>query len=531
MAKKYLSIEEAAAQIGITTTELNRLREKGTIRAFADRGTWKFKEEEVEKLARSRQADSSPDVPLQAFDTPAEGSAADLLFSDDDMSESEPTIIRTGRDDDSGSDSDVRLIFDDSLNVPEAKAGPAPEDSDSDVKLAGAAPVSKDAGSDSDVKLVTDVEPTEPAGSDSDVRLVSSDSSGDVKIAKPRSGVQGAAGTKEENSAIDLAPTGEGSSVISSEGSSVISKEGSSVVKQGAGDGNSVIESESGISLAAASGITLASESGISLEQPNDSGISLADEGSTVLSSESGISLAGDSGISLAEDSGISLAAEAPVVKGEPKPKSGKKRKSEPEPASDDLTGTIPLMDVPLADSEDILDTQMEVPMLGDSSEESSVIGGPHSDATNVITLDDDEDDGDYAVTSKKQKGAEHTDDELFATDEVAVEDADEALEVADEILGEDDELAEDVFGADDEDFGDVESGVSSADLPIGGPRVTAAAEQEWGAPTFAGLMISAVLLIACGTVMFDLVRNMWHTDVANQNPIASMLLDTFKGL
>lgn len=528
MAKKYLSIEEAAAQIGITTTELNRLREKGTIRAFADRGTWKFKEEEVEKLARSRQADSSPDVPLQAFDTPAEGSAADLLFNDDEMSENEPTIIRTGRDDDSGSDSDVRLIFDDSLNVPEATTGPAAEDSDSDVKLAGATPVSKDAGSDSDVKLVTDVEPTEPTGSDSDVRLVSSDSSGDVKIAKPRTGVPGG-GAKEENSAIDLAPTGEGSSVIAKEGSSVIAKEESSIVKQGPGNGNSVIESESGISLAAASGITLASESGISLEQPNDSGISLADDGSTVLSSESGISLAGDSGISLAEDSGISLAAEDPVVKGQPKPKSGKKRPSEPESAADDLTGTIPLMDVPLADSEDIIDTQMEVPMLGDSSEESSVIGGPHSDATNVITLDDD-DDGGYAVTSN-QKGAEHTDDELFATDEVAVDDADEALEVADEILGEDDELTEDVFGADDEDFGDVESGVSSADLPIGGPRVTAAAEQEWGAPTFAGLMISAVLLIACGTVMFDLVRNMWHTDVANQNPIASMLLDTFKGL
>ncbi|HTI50005.1 MAG TPA: helix-turn-helix domain-containing protein, partial [Planctomycetaceae bacterium] len=525
MSKKYLSIEEAAAQIGISTAELNRLREKGTIRAFADRGTWKFKEEEVEKLARSRQADSSPDVPLQTFDTPAEGSAADLLFSDDDAMGSEPTIIRTGRDDDSGSDSDVRLIFDDTLNVPEAKGGAAPEDSDSDVKLAGAAPASKDAGSDSDVKLVTDVEPTEPTGSDSDVRLVSSDSSGDVKIAKSRSGIQPGSAGKEEGSAIELAPAGEGSSVIS--------KEGSSVISEGTGEGSSVIESESGISLAEHSGITLASDSGISLEQPNDSGISLAEEGSTVLSSESGISLAGDSGISLSEDSGISLSAEAPVVKGAPKKGKGrdKDRKAEKGPESDDLTGTIPLMDVPLADSEDILDTQMEVPMLGDSSDEASVIGGSRSDATNVITLDDEEDDGDYAVTSVKKKGADLTDDELFATDEVAVEDADEALEVADEIIGEDDELAEDVFGAEDEDFGDVESGVSSADLPIGGPRVTASAEQEWGAPTFALLVISAVLLLACGTVMFDLVRNMWHTDVANQNPVASMLLDTFKGL
>ena len=54
MAKKYLSIEEAAAQIGVNATELNRLREKGMIRAFADRGTWKFKEEDVVTLKRSR---------------------------------------------------------------------------------------------------------------------------------------------------------------------------------------------------------------------------------------------------------------------------------------------------------------------------------------------------------------------------------------------------------------------------------------------------------------------------------------------
>src|SRR5262252_3246622 len=112
MSKKYLSIEEAAAHIGISTAELNRLREKGTIRAFADRGTWKFKEEDVEKLSRSRQADSDPDVPLHR---PAaeEGSGADLLFVEDDSMGDEPTIItKSPVGDDSGSDSDERLIFD-----------------------------------------------------------------------------------------------------------------------------------------------------------------------------------------------------------------------------------------------------------------------------------------------------------------------------------------------------------------------------------------------------------------------------------
>src|SRR6516162_153797 len=96
MSKKYLSIEEAAEQLGIPSTELNRLREKGMIRAFADRGTWKFKEEDVEKLGRSRQADSDPDVPLMP--SKDEGSSSDL-FGDEDALGDQPTIIRKGGQD------------------------------------------------------------------------------------------------------------------------------------------------------------------------------------------------------------------------------------------------------------------------------------------------------------------------------------------------------------------------------------------------------------------------------------------------
>jgi excisionase family DNA binding protein len=458
MSKKYLSIEEAAAQIGISTAEVNRLREKGTLRAFADRGTWKFKEEDVEKLVRTRQPDSDPDVPLRA----SEGdSVAELVFSDDDALGSQPTILRRGTDD-TGSDSDVRLIFDDSMSVPQSKEGVAPEeDSDSDVKLAGGTDAAADGGSDSDVKLVTDDEPTQASGSDSDVRLVSSDSSGEVQLA-------GADEVKKGGSTINLDAAGEGSSVIE------------------AGD--------SGISLAEGSGIALASDSGISLERPNDSGISLSEESVT---QESGISLAQD-------DSGISLSSDAPIAKGK-----GKKAKAPAD--SDDLTGTIPLMDVPAAESEDILDTNLEVPMVGDSSDEIKASGGT---PTSVITLDEDEE---YAVGDKGE-----AEEDVFAGDEAVVD-------VEDEIVGEDDELGEDVFGAEDEDFGEVESGVSSADMPVGA-RLAAPIQQDWGPGVFAGLALSAVLMIACGTIMFDLVRNMWFADVANQNPISSMLLDTFKG-
>jgi excisionase family DNA binding protein len=60
--KKYLSLEEAAARLAVSKDQLIRMRESGDIRGFADRGTWKFRVEDVDELARTRQADSSPEV-------------------------------------------------------------------------------------------------------------------------------------------------------------------------------------------------------------------------------------------------------------------------------------------------------------------------------------------------------------------------------------------------------------------------------------------------------------------------------------
>jgi hypothetical protein len=178
-------------------------------------------------------------------------------------------------------------------------------------------------------------------------------------------------------------------------------------------------------------------------------------------------------------------------------------------------------MDVPLASGdEDLLDTQMEVPSIGD---------GDEGDATNVITLDEDDDSG-YDVGGDEEAAAAVLDDEDEGSAAVLDED-EEPVDVADDLVGEDDELAEDVFGAEDEDFaGDVESGESLSELPIA-PRGMVAVEHEWGAGVFSALALSAMLMVACGTVMFDLLRNMWHTDAANHNPIASTLLDMFKNM
>jgi hypothetical protein len=42
-------------------------------------------------------------------------------------------------------------------------------------------------------------------------------------------------------------------------------------------------------------------------------------------------------------------------------------------------------------------------------------------------------------------------------------------------------------------------------------------------------MALSTLLMLPLGILMFDLVRNLWHTDVNSRNPMASLLLDLFK--
>ncbi|MEC7557620.1 MAG: helix-turn-helix domain-containing protein, partial [Planctomycetota bacterium] len=124
MASKYLSIEETIELLGIPQEEITRLREAGDLRGFADRGTWKFRAEDVEEFSRSRQADSSDNVglgddelSLDDDDFESLGTAS-LLDEDDEVSADQPTLIQQTTDDepllslDDTSDSDVRLVID-----------------------------------------------------------------------------------------------------------------------------------------------------------------------------------------------------------------------------------------------------------------------------------------------------------------------------------------------------------------------------------------------------------------------------------
>lgn len=264
MSKKYLSLEEAAQQLGLTVEALNEYREKGDIRGFADRATWKFKVEDVENLGRSLQSDSAPEVPLLDND--------DSIFDSlDDNDGDDATIVRPTDDDLlSASDSDVRLV---------AKQVDETIESDFDIPLLS--------DSDSDVRLVD--EGGLLADSDSEVKLVGADSDSEVRLLSDDVDDQGH--SDSDIRLIEDAPTGSPDS-------------GLSLDMGGPAEG-------SGINLAAAdSGISLeAADSGITLESP-DSGTfaPAADSGITLESKESGITLSDDDdALMLAADSGIAL--------------------------------------------------------------------------------------------------------------------------------------------------------------------------------------------------------------------------------
>jgi excisionase family DNA binding protein len=212
-SKKYLSLDEVAARLGLSADQVNKLREEGRVRGFADRGTWKFKSDDVEEFARSRQADSAPDVPIlgdlddESFVSPSgirKSSTSVFAGDDEDGVSEQPTVIRGDAsgssifDDEpllASSDSDVRLVLPEGF----APADSHPDvtvqgDSDSDVRLIDEGkrrgkPVS--GRSDSDVKLVTDEGDTV-----SDVRLLSGDdvpavksgSDSDVALVSPKRG-------------------------------------------------------------------------------------------------------------------------------------------------------------------------------------------------------------------------------------------------------------------------------------------------------------------------------------------------------
>lgn len=517
-SKKYLSLEEAAALLKLRNDELIRFREKGDIRGFADRGSWKFKADDVEEFRRRRQPDSDPDMPIMDDDDLGErlmsdpelqiSSSFENALDDDDELGRQATIIRKGRE--STSDSDVRLVLDDGLKGRlTGSSGELPVidmgKSDSDVRLVGDSGVKLRPDSDSDVKLVN------PLGlrpdSDSDVKLVSpsglgsisglSDSDSDVRLA-PLSAARNPSGLGSGNrtdSDITLMPP-MSRSAGSGFGDDALDF---NLVDDGPDASALLDDDDVGIVLPGDSGIALSGDSGIQLRKPADSGILLegADSGIRLSTGDSNIKLGGDSGFRLAPLGGSSsknlkgrqarddLGSTAPMLLA-----SGN---------DDDLNSTSPML---LSNDDDLGSTDLEMPMLSSDEGGSGTTGGR---TASIVMFDDDDD---ATGTLKKKGGKQSSGNSGFDFDD----EADEELEVSDDVLGEDDELEDlDAFDSDDDEFDEsFESGASQLGFGRRQDKLVVPQEAEWGTGFFLGLLASTFVLMVGALLSVDLLRITW---------------------
>lgn len=220
----YVSLEEAAKILGVSTDDLVEMRSKGEIFGYRDGASWKFKQEEIDRVLDERGDVAGGEDEISLGSDVSLGS--DLRLAAEDAEPSDVALIPDPR-----SDSGVKLVNRSSADKGKSK--------------------SKDAES-SDLKI---------AGEGSDLTLGS-----DLKL-------EDASGSSDR----DLASKGKtpGSNVL---GSDLGVGLGSKASKGLGSDLELTGDDEDELVLGSDSAIGIGSESGINLMSPSDSGLSLEDE-------------------------------------------------------------------------------------------------------------------------------------------------------------------------------------------------------------------------------------------------------------
>lgn len=271
MAVKYIELKQAAKMLGVSTDELNNMRLSGDIYGVRDGSSWKFKADEIERVAEERgislaaESDAGDDLDLE-FENTDGGASSDLALDleAEDIDDS-PTAIGKGlevpgRDVPSAGAGK-------GMDVPKGPGKPA-------AKSSSASDLAFDLESESDIRLVTDE-------SGSGVNLVPG-SSDDVLGGSDLGLAIGGAGTGDlavEGSDLDL------SSDVSLEegpkpaaGKTPPAKTPDSDVTIGESEEISLDEDDE-LVLEGGSDITRgAGDTGINLASPSDSGLNLEEE-------------------------------------------------------------------------------------------------------------------------------------------------------------------------------------------------------------------------------------------------------------
>ncbi|MHC4876002.1 MAG: helix-turn-helix domain-containing protein [Planctomycetota bacterium] len=578
MAKKYLSLEEAAAHVGISEEQLKDARANGDLRGFADRGNWKFRQEDLDEFARKIQEDSSPDVPLFGGDN---------VLDDEDAIAEQPTTIRKGdssvlTDDDlqgeeGASDSGVRLVLDqelvtdssdESVDIP-VSLGESSQDMmlDSDVDSdSGSVDIPLSLGdsaeelhldldegesaelaldldrSDSDVKLASDVDDESLADSSADVLISGQASDSDVRLLAQDSPKGSADDVDSDVLGID--PSASGSDLALTSDVRLINTDSDSDVQLVGSDSDSDVrllpaegDSDSDVKLAdTEAGIVLddieaedevlelGGDSGIALDADPDSGISLdmADDSGIALDvgTDSDISLAMDDDESItldvASDSGISL--DVPADSGI--------SLDMPADSGLSLDASATEATIPIQGQQSSADTLVQMPAYsadeGESEFELGELEGESSGDTSVLLFDDEDDATEGASATVVRQGA--TSEDTF---DLEAHDAFDDDDLGDDVFDDDiEDFADDEeFMADEDAFDDEFGGGESQEFAAPTPGMAMApVEQEWGGLVFGAVLVASLAMMVCGGVMFDLVRYMWKA--GENGVVAGPLVD-----
>jgi hypothetical protein len=553
MVQGYYTLDEAARILGIEPDKLSLKAQRREIRAFADRGTWRFRTQDIHEEARKMGLGSDPELQLGEAHTgpaaPATKPPVDEVFDfvlnapDDPGSHEHEIVIDSPSSSKlhskpatpvpsapkAGSDSDVHLVFDvtDDLIVA----------NDSDVKLEEAGPVTaKPSSSKKNPKPIegpsqsgSRAKPGSPARSDSGVRLVPLEegptpvparqptpSDSDIRLEPQESHRGGTGGRKTETTTEEInldeelrkerAAGGQGAEALQVFGmqeeppaparSPQGPKTPTSIRKPGK-ETQLRPAAEDEVSLGDLEGpsdLTGAS-SGINLHSPADSGINLA-------------------GSSDSSDDSLEFELSLDEKEATPKPAANAKDDSSGEfELTLDEGGLAPLEEEqPQAEAaeKDIFETDFDMPALDEES---------GSEAVALEEADTDLESSDFDLTL----GEEESGSQVVALED---EEADEgAATVARGARGR---------RALDEDLGDLEvaEDLEEEDEEIAPRRVAAAAAAPayWGPVPFAFLVPTAIVLFVAGLMSFELLHGMWGYRQGNKasGPVIKKVAELF---
>jgi excisionase family DNA binding protein len=186
MAQGYYTLDEAAKLLAMPVDELKMIARRGEIRSFQDRGTWRFRVQDIQELARRRGMGSDPELPLgEAAPPRASDSPPPLRASDSPPPKSQAPKSSSSKPSGAGEVFDFTLEVDDEsqTDIGKLPSGTGSGKLSSKKNL----PKTPQPGSDSDVRLVGSEDDAFRLEIDSDVKMTATPKPG-PKSPKPAVG-------------------------------------------------------------------------------------------------------------------------------------------------------------------------------------------------------------------------------------------------------------------------------------------------------------------------------------------------------